>query len=120
MLVKRLLRFALAAVFAWVGILKFDEQSLYVNIFEDIGFGTWFRYLTGVMEAGGALLLLNSRTAGVGFIVLGTTMVGAIAFWISRQNPFAAVVPAALLLATAGLGWSDVATLIHRRSTKSQ
>jgi len=101
-------RVALAIVFVLVGALKFDERSVYVRIFEQIGFGTWFRYFTGVVEIGGGLLLLVPRAAAVGFILNGCAMLGAIAFWVLGGNPFAAMVPGVLLLLLVGFGWAEV------------
>ena len=48
------LRIFLAVAFLFFGLLKFREGdgSLYVRIFELIGFGQWFRYFTGVVEVG--------------------------------------------------------------------
>ena len=57
-------RVALAMVFLLVGTQKFAARSVYVRIFDEIGFGTRFRYLTGVIEVGDAVLLLIPRVAG--------------------------------------------------------
>jgi amino acid transporter len=48
-----------------------------VNIFEQIGFGQWFRYFTGVMQITGALLMLTPWTLTIGAAMLACTMVGA-------------------------------------------
>jgi len=39
----------LAAVFLFEGIDKFSERRLWLRIFDEIGFGQWFRYFTGVV-----------------------------------------------------------------------
>lgn len=49
LLITWLPRVALAIIFSLVGALKFSEHSVYVRIFESIGLGQWFRYLTGVI-----------------------------------------------------------------------
>lgn len=102
-------RVALAMVFLLFGALKFTAHSMYVRIFDAIGLGQWFRYVTGVTEIGGAVLLLIPRAVAVGALLLGCTMVGAVGFWLFNHNVFAALVPGALLLALAGLGWAEVA-----------
>jgi putative oxidoreductase len=109
-------RVALAAVFASVGTQKFASQGMWVRVFKDIGFGQWFRYLTGAMQIGGAVLLLIPRTVAVGFILVGCTMVGAVAFWILTNHAFGAVIPGALLVAIVGVGWSEVSRFVRDRT----
>ena len=45
-------------------------------MFETIGVGQWFRYVTGAIEFASAVLLLTPRFAGVGALLLVPTMVG--------------------------------------------
>lgn len=52
------LRILLAVLFLYQGIDKFSERRLWLRVFEEIGFGQWFRYFTGVVEISGALMLL--------------------------------------------------------------
>jgi putative oxidoreductase len=112
MLLMWLPRIALAIVFVFAGALKFSEQSIYVGIFEQIGVGDWFRYLTGVIEVGGGLMLLIPRLAAVGFILNACAMVGAMAFWLLNANPGAAMVPGILLALVVGFGWAEVKRFI--------
>jgi uncharacterized membrane protein YphA (DoxX/SURF4 family) len=107
-------RIALATVFASVGSEKFAAEGMWVRVFNDIGFGPWFRYATGVMQVGGAVLLLIPRTAAVGFIVVGCTMVGAVIYWVATGHAFGAVIPGALLLVIVGVGWGEVARLVAK------
>jgi putative oxidoreductase len=101
-------RVLLAIVFVVAGVAKFAPGSIYVGIFDQIGIGTWFRYFTGVLEIGGALLLLVPRAAGLGFVLLGCAMVGAVAFWLLSGSPAPAMVPGILLLLIVGFGWSEM------------
>jgi uncharacterized membrane protein YphA (DoxX/SURF4 family) len=105
-------RVALAIVFVSVGALKFAADSMYVRIFDEIGLGQWFRYLTGVVEVGGGVLLLIPGAAAVGFILVGCTMAGAVTFWIFTHHAFGAIIPGALLLAITGFGWAEVTRLV--------
>ena len=49
-----------------------------VEVFNKVGLGQWFRYLTGVLEVAGAIGLLISRSAFYAAILLALVMVGAI------------------------------------------
>ena len=107
-------RIALAIVFLNVGSQKFGADRMWVRIFDQIGVGQWFRYLTGTMQVGGAVLLLIPRTAAIGFVVVGCTMIGAVAFWILSGHPFGAIIPGALLVAIAIVGFRDVSGFLAR------
>ena len=48
-----------------------------VGTFEAIGWGQWFRYVTGSIEEAGALLMVIPATGLVAGLLLGGTMVGA-------------------------------------------
>jgi putative oxidoreductase len=72
------LRILLAILFLYQGIDKFSERRLWLRIFEEIGFGQWFRYFTGVVEISGALMLLIPRATLVGAGLLICTMIGAL------------------------------------------
>jgi len=73
-IVKVLLSFAFVAA----GAAKLLGVPMMVETFETIGVGQWFRYLTGIIEVGGAALLWVPRRQGYGAAVLGGTMVGAV------------------------------------------
>ena len=72
-------RVLLALAFAAAGAAKLAGVPMMVQNFEQIGLGQWFRYLTGLVEITGALLLLLPRTGFWGGLLLGVTMLGAIA-----------------------------------------
>jgi putative oxidoreductase len=72
------IRILLAALFLYQGIDKFSERRLWLRVFEEIGFGQWFRYFTGVVEVAGALMLLVPQATFVAVGLLGCTMIGAL------------------------------------------
>lgn len=67
-----------AVIFLAEGAAKFPESRLWVRMFDQIGFGQWFRYFTGVVEVTGALLLLIPAFRIVGVFLLVCTMCGAL------------------------------------------
>ena len=67
-----------AAMFLMAGGKKLAGDEQMVGMFNLIGMGQWFRYVTGSIEVVAAVLLLTPRFAGVGALLLAGTMVGAI------------------------------------------
>jgi uncharacterized membrane protein YphA (DoxX/SURF4 family) len=55
------LKLVLAAFFLFTGGAKLTGLPAMVEVFERVGFGQWFRYLTGILEVGGAALLFGRR-----------------------------------------------------------
>jgi putative oxidoreductase len=70
---------ALAAMFLMAGGSKLMAAPTMVALFDAIGWGQWFRYVTGAIEASAAVALLIPSTAVVGAMLLIPTMIGAIA-----------------------------------------
>ena len=95
---------AAAALFLSAGIPKLIGAATMVQMFNAIGFGQWFRYLTGGIEVVSAVLLLVPRLAFFGALVLIPTMIGAIIthVFVVGGSPVPAAV---LLLAAAGIAW---------------
>lgn len=73
------LRILLALVFAAAGIAKLAGAAQMVQVFEAIGFGQWFRNVTGAVEVLGALLLIVPSTGFLGGLLLTVTMACAVA-----------------------------------------
>ncbi len=71
-------RLLMAVVFLVEGADKFSNSRLWIRVFNEIGWGKWFRYFTGAVEIAGALLLLVPLTAWVGAALLVCTMLGAL------------------------------------------
>jgi putative oxidoreductase len=99
-------RVALAAAFLMIGRSKFSAHSVYVRIFEQIGFGVWFRYFTGALQIVGSILVLIPRTFPVGIALIGCTMLGAMLAWIFfLGSPGTAVIPGVILAIVLAIGW---------------
>jgi DoxX-like protein len=67
----------LAAFFAFAAAGKLLGDPTAVAAFDAIGFGQWFRYLTGACELGGAIGLLIPRLSGPAALGLVGVMIGA-------------------------------------------
>src|SRR2546426_10172724 len=74
-----ILQILAAAMFFLAGGSKLAGVAPMVEMFDRIGLGQWFRYLTGGLEVTGAILLLIPGTGVLGGALLVVTMVGAIA-----------------------------------------
>lgn len=72
-----LLKILLAALFIFTGGVKLAGLPAMVDVFERVGFGQWFRYLTALLELGGAALLLWPSTTAFGALLLTIVSVGA-------------------------------------------
>ena len=72
------LQVLLAAAFLMAGFAKLSGQPMMVDMFEKIGIGQWFRYVTGSIEVVSAILLLVPRFTAVGAVLLVCTMIGAV------------------------------------------
>jgi putative oxidoreductase len=99
-----ILQILAAAAFLLAGGSKLAGVAPMVEMFDKIGLGQWFRYLTGCLEVTGAILLLIPATVILGGALLAVTMVGAIAthLFILGGSPVPAIV---LLVLVATVTW---------------
>jgi uncharacterized membrane protein YphA (DoxX/SURF4 family) len=99
------LQIGLAGMFLLAGSSKLLGDPAMVGLFDAIGIGQWFRYLTGLIEVGSALALLVPSFALFGALALVATMVGAVIvhLFILGASP---ALPAILLLGSAGVVWA--------------
>jgi len=67
----------MAAFFVFAAAPKLLGDPAAVQMYDTIGAGQWFRYLTGVCELAGAIGLLIPRLAGLAASGLAAVMVGA-------------------------------------------
>jgi putative oxidoreductase len=99
-----ILQIAAAGMFLMVGFFKLSGDPQLVALFDAIGFGQWFRYLTGSLEVVGAVLLLIARLSGLGALLLVGTMLGAVAthLFVVGGSPWPAFI---LLIVTGVIAW---------------
>jgi putative oxidoreductase len=98
-----------AALFMLAGGLKLTGAPVEVQLFDSIGVGQWFRYLTGTIEVGGAILLLVPSLARFAAAALAATMVGATLthLVIVGGNPAPAIVLLVVTTTIAVIRWRD-------------
>ncbi len=63
--------------FLAAGTAKLAGAGMMVDTFQALGLGQWFRYVTGVIEIAGAILLFVPGRQAYGGAILTVTMVGA-------------------------------------------
>ena len=98
-----ILQIAAAGMFLMVGFLKLSGNPQLVGLFEAIGLGQWFRYLTGTLEVAGAILLLIPRMSGLGAVMLAGVMAGAVMthLFIVGGSPLMAIILLAVMTVVA-------------------
>ena len=96
---------ALAVMFLMAGGSKLAGAPAMISLFDALGFGQWFRYVTGIIELTSAIALLIPSAAVFGAILLIPTMLGAIAanVLVAHASP---AMPALLLVLAAAVAWT--------------
>lgn len=89
------IRALLSLAFAAAGLSKLAGVEMMVGTFEAIGWGQWFRYVTGIIEVGSAILLWIPGLIWIGAGLLTCTMACAVLFHIFVLGP--SLVPALIL-----------------------
>jgi uncharacterized membrane protein len=95
----------LAVLFLMAGGSKLAGVPAMVTLFDAIGLGQWFRYVTGVIEVTAGIALLVPRAAVFGALLLIPTMLGAIITNVFVV-PASPVMPLLLLLGTSAVAWA--------------
>lgn len=101
------LRIAAAAAFAAAASAKLSGAQMSIDMFEQIGLGQGFRYVTATVELIGCVGLLAPGLTAFGALLLSLTMVCATMahLFVLHNNPGGAVL---LLIVTATI------TVLHR------
>jgi uncharacterized membrane protein YphA (DoxX/SURF4 family) len=117
------LQILLAGAFVFAGWPKLSGAQMMVDLFNTIGIGQWFRYVTGGLEVGSAVLLLIPGMAGIAAVLLTCVMLGAILTHLtilhnSPLDPFVLLVLTVFVLQGR---WYQVAGLFGRaQASKAQ
>ena len=96
---------AAAAMFLMAGWGKLSGAPQMVGLYDAIGVGQWFRYLTGAIEVTSALALFVPSVAAFAAAALAATMVGAVATHLFIVGGSVAI-PVVLLVATSFIAWT--------------
>ncbi|MDG1459216.1 MAG: DoxX family protein, partial [Pseudoprimorskyibacter sp.] len=80
----------LTLAFVAAGAAKLAGAEMMVQTFDAVGVGQWFRYVTGVIEIGGAALLWVRGRQLIGAGLLCSTMIGAVLTHLLILGPSAA------------------------------
>ena len=108
---------ALAGMLILAGGLKLAGVPVMVALFDAIGIGQWFRYVTGSIEVVSAVALLVPAWAAFGALLLIPTMVGALFthLFIVGGSPAPATVGLIGSLAIAWARRDQLASVSSRR-----
>lgn len=104
-LARSLPAIAIGFLFIFIGYGKFDSspRGSWVQIFEMIGLGQWFRIFTGVVQVTGGVLMLPRRTRTAGAALLACTMLGAAIVDVVVMGSPIVIVPLLLLIVIAAV-----------------
>ena len=98
------LQVLLALAFVAAGSGKLLGSADMIALFDAIGIGQWFRYVTGLLELLGAGLLIVPRKAAFGAVLLACVMAGAVVAHLAVLHT-AATAPLVLFGLTALIAW---------------
>ena len=98
------LQVLVALTFVAAGSGKLLGSPDMIALFDAIGVGQWFRYVTGLLELVGALLLIVPGKIAFGAVLLACVMAGAVVAHLTVL-PTPATVPGVLLALTTLIAW---------------
>jgi len=98
------LQVLVALTFAAAGSGKLVGSAQMVALFDAVGLGQWFRYVTGLLEVLGALLLIVPRKTAFGAVLLACVMAGAVVAHLTVLHT-APTAPLVLFAFTALIAW---------------
>ena len=89
------------------GLPKLFGEATAVEMFDDIGWGDWFRYVVGALEVLGGIGLILPKTTRLAAICLCGLMIGAVVFTLAYLEVEATIVTPMILFAIfAFIAWS--------------
>jgi putative oxidoreductase len=93
-----------ALAFLAAGSGKLLGSADMIALFDAVGIGQWFRYVTGLLEVLGAILLIVPGKAAFGAVLLACVMAGAVVAHLTVLHT-AATAPLVLFALTALTAW---------------
>ena len=102
-----ILRALLGLIFLGIGIEKLTGTMGTIPFFDAIGWGQWFRYVTGALDTAGALLIFAPRWTSYGALIITCTVgLGTIlCFTMALYNPIFPLVMTLLAATQVWLVW---------------
>src|SRR4051794_28170696 len=98
------LQTGLAFMFVSAAVPKLIGNPMMVQVFDKIGAGQWFRYLTGSLEVIGSIGLLIPGIAGYAALLLAAVMAGAVTAHLTILGGSPAI-PLGLLAGSLVVAW---------------
>lgn len=97
----------------FAGASKLAGAAEAVALFEAVGVGQWFRYVTGLLEVVGAVALIIPRLAPTGVAILSSVMIGAVLthLFVIGGSP---LLPLAHLAILVAVGWARLRSPLGR------
>jgi hypothetical protein len=110
-----ILQGVVAAAFFAAGAAKLAGAAYMVQLFDQIGIGQWFRYVTGFVEVIGALALIYPGLASIGGVWLGGTMFFGVLthLFVLHTSPVPAIVLGLLNALIVYLRRDELAALLR-------
>jgi len=110
-----ILQGVVAIAFFAAGAAKLAGAVFMVQLFEQIGVGQWFRYVTGLVEVAGALALIYPGLASIGGLWLGGTMFFGVLthLFVLHSSPVPAIVLGLLNALIVYLRRDELASLVR-------
>src|SRR5712691_8365141 len=109
------LQVLVSLAFAAAGSGKLLGSPDMIALFDAVGIGQWFRYVTGSLEVLGALLLIVPGTTAFGAVLLACVLAGAVVTHLAVLHT-APTAPLVLFALTALIAWgrrSQLVNLLH-------
>ena len=98
------LQVLVALAFVAAGSGKLLGSADMIALFDAVGIGQWFRYVTGSLEVLGALLLIVPGKTAFGAVLLACVMAGAVVAHLTVLHT-APTAPLVLFALTALIAW---------------
>ncbi len=73
-----IVRIIVAALFVLAAGMKLSGAQMEIDVFNTVGLGQWFRYVTGIIELAGAVAVLIPAVSAFGALFLLIVDIGAL------------------------------------------